>query len=83
MNMNEYSNSIISAYHHLTDGVMSDVSSTEKTIRNNPNAGMVRDGGKAVYSAELRNLLSMLLTIYYSTENLDKWNELKSKLEMH
>ena len=77
----KYSNSIISAYRNLIDNTISDMSRTERTIIDSPNIGTVRDGGKAIYSAELRNLLSILLTTYYSTENLDKWNELKLKLE--
>ena len=77
----KYSNSIISAYRNLIDNTISDMSRTEQTIIDSPNIGTVRDGGKAIYSAELRNLLSILLTTYYSTENLDKWNELKLKLE--
>ena len=77
----KYSNSIISAYRNLIDNTIADMSRTERTIIDSPNIGTVRDGGKAIYSAELRNLLSILLTTYYSTANLDKWNELKLKLE--
>ena len=77
----KYSNFIISAYRNLIDNTIADMSRTERTIIDSPNIGTVRDGGKAIYSAELRNLLSILLTTYYSTENLDKWNELKLKLE--
>lgn len=76
---------IVSMYNNFVKWVMFHMSDTEETIIELPDLGTVVDGGKAYYSAELRYLISMLLTEYYSTENLNKWDEFKllltSKLE--
>lgn len=81
----KYRIKIIETYRHLIDSVMANMSSEERAIIERPNIGTVRDGGKGFYANECRKLLSTLLDKYYSTDNLDKWNEfrelLKTRLE--
>lgn len=77
----KYRIKIIETYRHLIDFVMADMSSEERAIIKCPNIGTVRDGGKGFYANECRKLLSTLLDKYYSTDNLDKWNEYKLLLQ--
>ena len=80
MNSEEKRLIIVDMYNSLVQWVMNNMSYREGVIIEAPYLETVEDGSKAYFSAELRYLISMLLTEYYSTENLDKWNEFKSLL---
>lgn len=80
-NTTKYKIKIIEAYRHLLDSVMANMSSEERTIIESPNLGTVRDGGKTFFADECRKLISVLLSEYYSTDSLNKWNEYKLLLQ--
>lgn len=81
MKNKKYRKSIINAYRNLVSNTMADMSSIERTIIESPNIGTVRDGSKAIYANECRQLIALLLNEYYFIENLDKWNEFKELLK--
>lgn len=72
---------IVDMYDRIVRIVSHDFSEDERAIIESPHLGTVQDGGKAFYCEESRYLLSLFLSNYYSTENLDRWNEFKNFLE--
>lgn len=81
METNEFRFKIISAYSNLINRISCEIASEEQIIIESPTLGTVRDGGKGYCCEELRKLLAKLVAEYYSTENLDRWNEFKWMLQ--
>ncbi len=81
MEVNKFRFKIIGAYNNLIEKITTEMAHEEHIIIEKPDMGTVRDGGKGYFCEELRKLLAKLVTEYYSTENLDKWNEFKWMLQ--
>lgn len=81
MDTEKFRIAIVRAYSNLISNIMSDMSNNERIIIESPDIGTVKNGSKAYHAEECRQLLSLLLTQYYSTKNLSKWNEFKDLLQ--
>ena len=73
-------NSKIESYEMLAHNIMKEISYTEHIILEKPYLGTVEDGGQRVYADELKRLVALTLTDYYSVDNIDAWHELRSVL---
>lgn len=73
---------IVKVYELLLERLIDEASFDERISIRSPYLGTVQDGSVAYRSDECRKLIILVLSEYYSTENLDKWNDFKEMLQL-